>query len=101
METRLGVTGMTVDGIFFTEEAIEGVPTLGSISIAISRQNSNLDEVKTAMARKAKAKGASAVVRFTYGQRRHSVLQYLNPFRWDTESWYGEGLLVRLPGALP
>jgi hypothetical protein len=95
-ERRFGARGTIHDGIFFTEESIEGGEFLGEIDIRIGRQNANLGDVKQALARKAKQTGATAVANFRYGQRKHGPMQLLNPFRWDTESWYGEGKAVKI-----
>lgn len=95
METRFGVRGLTSDGVFFTEDAIAGANPIKRVSVEISRQNSNLTEVKSQMAREALAAGANAIMNFRYGQRKHSWLQ-LVAFKWDTESWYGEGEAVRV-----
>ena len=44
----------------------------------------------------AKAVGANAILAFKYGQRAHTWLEQLFSFKWDSESWYGEGLAVHL-----
>ena len=94
METRFGVRGLTSDGVFFTEDSIPGAVPVKRISVEISRQNSNLNEVKSQMASEASAAGANAIMNFRYGQRKHNWWQ-LVAFKWDTESWYGEGDAVR------
>jgi hypothetical protein len=94
-EERFGVLGSTTEGIFFTESQIEGGTVLGPISVEISRQNANLRDIKQRMAGDATNRGATAISAFRYGQRKHSPLQLLL-FKWDTESWYGEGIAVRI-----
>lgn len=92
MEERFGATGTLHDGVFFTEQAIAvAAQSLGPLSVEISRQNSNLAEVKTRMAEQAKARGANAIANFKYGQRKHKSWQLILTLKWDTESWFGEG----------
>jgi hypothetical protein len=93
---RDGMYGTEVDGIFFTESfPSPDCPQLREIKVERSRQNSNLPEIKKMMAAQAKAAGANAIVGFKYGQRAHKWYQ-LHIFKWDTESWYGEGIAVTL-----
>lgn len=47
------------------------------------------------MARQAMAMGANAIVDFKYGQQSAKWWEHLL-IRWDTESWYGHGVAVRL-----
>lgn len=95
--TRFGLIGTEVDGIFFTESlAPPGTPVLRKIDAHKSRQNSNLFEIKQLMARQANNAGANAIVGFRYGQRSHKWWQQIFTFKWDTESWHGEGQAVRL-----
>lgn len=91
MIERHGVRGTDHDGIFFTEQEIRGPLSHGHISVEVSRQNANLFEVKKRLAAEARARGANAVMNFSYGQRAHSWWSQLFTFRWDSESWYGEG----------
>jgi hypothetical protein len=96
MEERAGLRGSVHDGIFFTEYPAPDARAVGRVTVAISRQNSNLFEVKTQMAIRAHRLGANAIVTFRYGQRAHRGLTLLSLFKWDTESWYGEGDAVVL-----
>lgn len=96
MEQRFGVVGTTTDGIFFTEAAIPGAVRQRRISVEISRQNANLREVKERMAAEARAAGASAIMNFRYGQKAHAWWELVFTFKWDTESWHGEGEAVKL-----
>lgn len=90
MIERYSVLGTECDGVFFTEaDLLTGTPK-GRVHVEISRQNSNLAEVKRRLAREAKARGANVVAGWTYGQKGHSWLGLL-AFKWDTESWHGEG----------
>jgi hypothetical protein len=96
MEEKGGLRGNTFEGIFFSEQAPPpGARRLGRVTVEISRQNSNLLEVKARLAQQARAKGANAVAGFVYGQRAHRGLRLLT-HRWDTESWHGGGEAVRL-----
>lgn len=96
MEDRHGTKGTVCDGIFFTESAIPGASVAEHVKVEISRQNANLFQVKTQLARKAKGIGASSIMNFRYGQRKHSWWQQAFTFKWDTESWYGEGDAARI-----
>lgn len=96
METRLGVKGTIYDDVFFTERSITGIAPIKRIHVEISRQNSNLLEVKSQMAREAKSIGANAVMNFKYGQKKHNTWELLLSFKWDTESWHGEGDAVKI-----
>ena len=96
LEDRYGVKGTTCDGVFFTESSFRDGVSVGPIKVEISRQNSNLAEVKVRMARQAQAKGANVIADFRYGQRKHKTWQLVFTFKWDTESWYGEGTAVSI-----
>ena len=91
MESRYGVTGTVCDGIFFAEGPIPRATRRQTLSVDISRQNANLGEVKRRLARDAKSVGANAVANFKYGQRAHRWWTHILDFKWDSESWYGEG----------
>jgi len=93
---RFGVSGTTADGIFFTELAIPGAVIRRRINVEISRQNSNLSVVKQRMASEAKVAGASAIMNFRYGQKAHAWWELILSFKWDTESWHGEGDAITL-----
>lgn len=96
METRLGVKGTLCDDVFFTESSITGIALIKQIHVEISRQNSNLFEVKRQMAREAKSIGANAIINFKYGQKKHKTWELILTFKWDTESWHGEGDAVKI-----
>jgi|ERR1035437_3620325 hypothetical protein len=92
MEEFAGATGNWHDGVFFTEGIMRGGSPIGDhIEVEISRQNSNLTEVKTEMARQAKARGANVIQNFRYGQKAHQWWELVFTFKWDTESWHGSG----------
>lgn len=91
METRFGVKGTVLDNIFFTEDIIPNAKHIKHLHVEISRQNSNLSEVKEKLASEAKALGASAIMNFKYGQKKHKTWELVLSFKWDTESWHGEG----------
>jgi uncharacterized protein YbjQ (UPF0145 family) len=95
MEERFGVRGTEVDGVFFTEDHIDGSRPVEHVSVEISRQNSNLAAVKARMANQARALGATAIINFRYGQKAHRGIKLLLP-HWDTESWHGEGDAVTI-----
>lgn len=99
METRFGVQGTVHKDIFFTE-SLPQVPStsVGPIKVEISRQNSNLLQVKDRMVGQAIAKRANVIANFRYGQRKHKTWQLIFTFKWDTESWYGEGDALRIEG---
>lgn len=90
-----GPDGSEFDGVFFTE-AGSPRPVIRRVAVEISRQNSNLTEVKARMAAQAQAAGANAIINFRYGQRAHKWWRQAFSFKWDSESWFGEGDAVRL-----
>ncbi len=96
MEERHGAKGTLCDGVFFTESAIPGANIAGHLKVEISRQNANLLEVKTKLAHQAKRIGAGSIMNFRYGQKKHAWWQQVFTFKWDTESWYGEGDAVKI-----
>ena len=96
MEQRFGVQGNTANGIFFTEAAIPNAVRIKHLSVEISRQNSNLIAVKERLAEEARSLGASALMNFKYGQRGHAWWEQVLTFKWDTESWHGEGDAVKV-----
>jgi hypothetical protein len=93
-----GVRGTVHRGVFVTEAELPG-EELGPVSATIGRQNANLDQIKDRLAAGAAQQGANAVAGFQYGQRKHGPAELLNPFRWDTESWFGEGRAMKVPPA--
>lgn len=95
-EERHGVIGTVHEEVFFTESSIAGANILGPIKVEISRQNANLTTVKERMAKQAEALGGTAIQNFRYGQRAHKAWQQVLTFKWDTESWYGEGDACRI-----
>lgn len=96
MEERYGVRGTELDGVFFTESSIAGAHRIRHLDIEISRQNANLFEVKRRLAEAVRASGGNALTNFQYGQRAHNWLDLVFSFRWDSESWHGEGDAVRV-----
>jgi len=97
MEEFLGARGNWHKGVFFTEGAVQAhsVPN-GRILVEISRQNSNLTEVKNEMANQAVARGANVIQNFEYGQKAHKWWELVFSFKWDTESWHGAGDAVTI-----
>lgn len=96
MQTRFGVKGTECNGIFFTEHAISGAKIIRHLKVEISRQNSNLAEVKEKLASEANSIRADAVMNFRYGQKKHEWWELIFTFKWDTESWHGEGDAVKI-----
>jgi len=95
MEDLFGVKGTKYDDVFFTEKSIQNVTPIKHLKVEISRQNADLNQVKKRMAKEAKSIGATVIMNFCYGQRQHKWWQYVFTFKWDTESWYGEGDAVK------
>ncbi len=92
MEEFGGARGNWHEGVFFTEGVINvSAKQRGPVHVEISRQNSNLSEVKTELARRAKLLGANVIQRFEYGQKAHQWWELVFTFKWDTESWHGCG----------
>jgi len=96
MENRFGVKGSLCNDVFFTESAVSGAAVLRHLSVEISRQNANLTEVKQRLAEQARNLGATVVMNFRYGQKKHQWWELVFTFKWDTESWHGEGDAVKL-----
>jgi hypothetical protein len=95
VENFAGAVGNWHEGVFFTEGTLTGsILSKGRLHVEISRQNSNLFEVKNELARQATARGANAIQRFEYGQRAHNWWDLIFSFKWDTESWHGSGEAV-------
>jgi hypothetical protein len=92
METRDNIKGNLYRDIFFSEDKADNLRVLKHIHVEISRQNSNLTEVKDRMVKEALNAGANAIVNFKYGQRKHKLFS----LQWDSESWHGEGDAVVL-----
>ncbi len=90
MEERHGVKGTVQDGVFFTESSIPQAKLVKHLHVEISRQNSTLSELKARLAAQVKECGGTALSTFRYGQRKHHWTE-LFAFKWDTESWHGEG----------
>jgi hypothetical protein len=101
VEERYGVSGTTTDGVFFTEGEIAGVIRRRRVAVEVSLQNANLQIVKQRMASEARTLGASAIMNFRYGQKAHAWWELVFSFKWDTESWYGEGDAVSVDPQMP
>jgi hypothetical protein len=100
MENLEGVPGTFYDGIFFTEEPVEHRRLSAKpVKVEISRQNSNLQQVKQKLAQHVRKAGGNALVGFRYGQRSHSIFKQVFTLKWDTESWHGVGYLARMDGS--
>ena len=89
LEKRYGVRGHDFDGVFFTEDTIEGAASLGSVQAVSNRQNMSLDSLKSSMARDAKAKGGNVVSSFKYAQKG-------TVFSFSSTQWNASGIVMRL-----
>lgn len=96
MENRFGVKGTMCDGVFFTETTVPGATIIRHLHLEISRQNSDLGEIKQSLAREARSVGATVVMNFRYGQKKHPWWELVFTFKWDTESWHGDGDVAKL-----
>jgi hypothetical protein len=97
MESLDGARGTFYDGIFFTEEPVDRQRLSDKlVKVEISRQNSNLQQVKQHLAKQVRKVGGNALVGFRYGQRSHSIIKQVFTFKWDTESWHGQGYVARM-----
>ena len=85
--------GYVFQGIFFSEQEIPG-RIIEHIKVEISRQNSNLIEIINKKVEKVKELGGKSISNFKYGQRKHKAWELVFTFKWDTESWYGEGDVI-------
>lgn len=96
MEERHGMKGFTQDDVFFTESSTDNVVVIRHLSTEVSRQNADLRQVRSRLAKAAHAANANCIMNFKYGQKKHSWWQLIFTIKWDTESWYGEGDAVQL-----
>jgi hypothetical protein len=99
MDTFAGVNGTWCDDVFFTEDAPPSAVPKGRVRVEISRQNANLTQVKRKLASQAQGCGGNSVIKFKYGQRAHRWWTHILDFKWDSESWYGEGEAAFLEGS--
>jgi hypothetical protein len=96
VEYRYGVQGTIHNGIFFTEDNIASASIIHRADAEISRQNSNLSEIKEELSRQALSYGCNVIMNFKYGQKKHEWWELVFTFKWDTESWFGTGDIVKL-----
>jgi hypothetical protein len=97
LEDLAGIKGTYFDGIFFTDEPVDQCRlSPRPFKVEISRQNANLHQIKQRLAMQVRKAGGNALVGFRYGQRSHGILQQVLTFKWDTESWHGEGYPARI-----
>lgn len=82
LERKYGIRGHEFDGVFFTEDSVEGGRSLGKVSAQSDRQNTNLDALKRQLARSARAKGGNVVANFTYVQKAAAFS--FSSTRWST-----------------
>jgi hypothetical protein len=64
-----GVKGHFHDGVFFTEGTPDAGQILGPCRAQSNIQNTNLQSLKSSLARDALRQGANAVIRFRYAQK--------------------------------
>lgn len=88
MIQRFGRKGTEKDGIFFTEGPIENGVKLGEVRAESRRQNVNLDELKSELARKVKGLGGNALENFNYVQQG-------TVFSFSSTRWKASGVAVR------
>ena len=88
MIQRFGRKGTEKDGIFFTEGPIENGVKLGEVRVESRRQNVNLDELKSELARKVKSLGGNALENFNYVQQG-------TVFSFSSTRWKASGVAVR------
>ena len=97
MDHHAGTIGLWHDGVFFTESPCDASRISPEpVSAEVSRQNADLRQIRTRLAREVTKRGGNALVGFEYGQRSHSIWQQLFTFKWDSESWHGSGYVARL-----
>jgi hypothetical protein len=96
MENRYGVQGAVQNGVFLTEDNIASAPVIHRADAEISRQNSNLTEIKEELSHQAFSYGGTVIMYFKYGQKKHEWWELVFTFKWDTESWFGTGDIVKL-----
>jgi hypothetical protein len=96
VENCYGAQGTVQNGVFFTEDKIAGASVIRRVEAEISRQNSNLSEIKEELSRQALSFGGNTVMNFKYGQKKHEWWELVFTFKWDTESWFGTGDVAKL-----
>ena len=96
MENRYGAQGTIHNGVFFTEDNIANASVIRRANAEISRQNSNLSEIKEELSHQALSYGGNVIMNFKYGQKKHEWWELVFTFKWDTESWFGAGDIVKL-----
>jgi hypothetical protein len=65
------------------------------LHVEISLQNADLGQVKRRLAAEARDCDATAIMNFRYGQKKHQWWELVFTFKWDTESWHGNGDAVK------
>lgn len=96
MSAKYGVDGTEKDGVFFTSGTIpKVVSSLGPIRVRVSGQNRGPGAVKSKMAKIARKCGANAIMQYSCDQKSHKWWEQVFTFRWDSESWHGEGVAVK------
>ena len=88
MIERFGRKGTEKDGIFFTEGPIESGVKLGELTVESRRQNVNLDQLKSELAKKVKSLGGNALENFNYVQQG-------TIFSFSSTRWRASGVAVR------
>ncbi len=88
MLERYGRKGTDHDGIFFTEGVISGGSRIRDLQVESRKQNVNLDQLKTEIAKQVKQLGGNALDNFNYVQQG-------TVFSFSSTRWRVSGTAVR------
>jgi len=85
---RYGRKGTDHDGIFFTEDVISSGSRIRDLQVESRKQNVNLDQLKTELAKQVKQLGGNALDNFNYVQQG-------TVFSFSSTRWRVSGTAVR------
>jgi len=85
---RYGRKGTDHDGIFFTEGVISSGSRIRDLQVESRKQNVNLDQLKTELAKQVKQLGGNALDNFNYVQQG-------TVFSFSSTRWRVSGTAVR------
>ena len=88
MLERYGRKGTDHDGIFFTEGVISSGSRIRDLQVESRKQNVNLDQLKTELAKQVKQLGGNALDNFNYVQQG-------TVFSFSSTRWRVSGTAVR------
>lgn len=88
MFERYGRKGTDHDGIFFTEGIISSGSRIRDLQVESRKQNVNLDQLKTELAKQVKQLGGNALDNFNYVQQG-------TVFSFSSTRWRVSGTAVR------